>query len=295
MNTAQLLPQVQHLASFCANDNNMQPASLIGGNPAGVLFCEQFPSEEVMLEIAAEVGYSETAFVVPQQKEFAVRYFSPSAEVPFCGHATLALGSAIRKKYGANIYRLQLGIGELRLDTCQEKIEISSPPTKQTSIDLQRVARYLQHTNIELTDLNPNITPLLANAGNNHLVLCLSERETLVNFSYDFEPVRGLMLEDNVLTLAVMVFGNIRPESTSQTIYIRNPFAAGDVYEDPATGAAAAAVSGWIRDQHILPVNRLVFHQGEEMGVPCVLETHFSNENGSPIHLAGTVREIELR
>lgn len=291
MKIAELLPQVQHLASFCANDKT----GLIGGNPAGVLFCEQFPTAEIMLAIAAEVSYSETAFVVAEQDGFAVRYFSPAVEVPFCGHATVALGHALREKYGAKVYRLRLEIGELQLNAEQEKIQISSPPTKQIAIDQTRVAAYLQHTNVELADLQANITPVLVNTGNNHLVLCLNERDKLSNFSYDFEPVRRLMLEDNILTLAMMVFADKQPGEADdvQHIFIRNPFAAGDVYEDPATGSAAAAVSGWIRDQRIAPVNRLVFHQGEEMSVPCRLETHFSTEIGSPVQLTGTVRVIK--
>lgn len=292
MNTAQLLSQVQHLASFCVNDNSA--AALTGGNPAGVLFCKEFPADELMLAVAAGVGYSETVYAVVSQDSVAVRYFSPVAEVPFCGHATVALGHALREKHGAKQYRLRLNIGDIQLNAEQEKIQISSPPTKQTAIDPARVAVYLQHTNIEMADLQPNITPLLANAGNNHLVLCLNERKTLTEFAYDFEPVRRLMLEDNILTLAIMVFAdNADATKDAQHIYIRNPFAAGNVYEDPATGAAAAAVSGWIRDQQIMPVHRLVFYQGEEMGVPCLLETQYPSEKGAPIQLAGTVRVLK--
>src|SRR5688572_26224801 len=55
-----------------------------------------------MLAIAADVGYSETAFLVPRGGgRFAVRYFSPLAEVDFCGHATIAAAVAYAERHGA--------------------------------------------------------------------------------------------------------------------------------------------------------------------------------------------------
>ena len=64
-----------------------------GGNPAGVVLLdsENFPEEKLMLQIAAELRYSETAFIRrDSEKEFTVRYFTPKAEVDLCGHATIA-------------------------------------------------------------------------------------------------------------------------------------------------------------------------------------------------------------
>lgn len=63
-----------------------------GGNPAGVVLLDgnSFPSETLMRQIAAELRYSETAFVRRDSgKEFTVRYFTPMAEVELCGHATI--------------------------------------------------------------------------------------------------------------------------------------------------------------------------------------------------------------
>lgn len=62
-----------------------------GGNPAGVVLLDGdvFPNERLMLQIAAELRYSETAFVrQDSEKEFTIRYFTPMAEVELCGHAT---------------------------------------------------------------------------------------------------------------------------------------------------------------------------------------------------------------
>lgn len=63
----------------------------VGGNPAGVVLTETMPSESVMQQTAAEVGFSETAFaqMLGDNTKWRVRYFSPESEVPFCGHAPL--------------------------------------------------------------------------------------------------------------------------------------------------------------------------------------------------------------
>src|SRR5262249_55054270 len=79
--------KVLRIAAFCDGGG--------GGNPAGVVIGQQFPSEAEMRRVAAEVGFSETAFAVPAERGWRVRYFSPESEVPFCGHATIALGAAL--------------------------------------------------------------------------------------------------------------------------------------------------------------------------------------------------------
>ena len=77
------------------------PADQPVGNPAGTVLDAAGMSPQLMLEIAAEVGYSETVFVVRESDSCTeVRYFSPSAEVPFCGHATIALAIALAKRDG---------------------------------------------------------------------------------------------------------------------------------------------------------------------------------------------------
>ena len=96
---------IQKIAAFSDGD--------AGGNPAGVVIEDVLPAEKDMQAIAADVGFSETAFATPfgdagQNNEWRVRYFSPESEVPFCGHATIALGAALTMKYGAGEFSLAL-------------------------------------------------------------------------------------------------------------------------------------------------------------------------------------------
>ena len=91
---------VQRIAAFSDGE--------AGGNPAGVVIGDALPDSAEMQRIAAEVGFSETAFAAPLEGGWRVRYFSPESEVPFCGHATIALGAALARRSGDGVYALTL-------------------------------------------------------------------------------------------------------------------------------------------------------------------------------------------
>lgn len=63
---------------------------IFSGNPAAVCIMKSFPSEKIMLSIAKENNLSETAFAVKENNFYKLRWFTPSGEIDFCGHATLA-------------------------------------------------------------------------------------------------------------------------------------------------------------------------------------------------------------
>ncbi|MDX2254329.1 MAG: PhzF family phenazine biosynthesis protein [Pseudanabaenaceae cyanobacterium bins.39] len=69
------------------------------GNPAATTLVEQFPTAQVMQQIAAEMNLSETAFVKPiAPNHYHLRWFTPAQEVPLCGHATLAIAHDLKEQ-----------------------------------------------------------------------------------------------------------------------------------------------------------------------------------------------------
>jgi PhzF family phenazine biosynthesis protein len=91
-----------------------------GGNPAGVVLDARELSDAQMLAIAKDVGYSETAFVCPRdgdERSYDVKYFSPEAEVPFCGHATIAAAVALAERGGPGALAFHISAGDVLLDT----------------------------------------------------------------------------------------------------------------------------------------------------------------------------------
>ena len=71
---------------------------LFGGNPAAVMSLAAFPEEAVMQSFAAENNLAETAFLVPEGKDYRLRWFTPAVEVPLCGHATLASAAVVMER-----------------------------------------------------------------------------------------------------------------------------------------------------------------------------------------------------
>src|SRR4051794_20245943 len=102
-----------------------------GGNPAGVWIGDALPTDDEMLATAADVGYSETAFLAPatprEPGRFDVRYFSPLAEVPFCGHATIASGVALAER-GLTAPTDGVAGGRIVLSTMGGRVEVAVAP-----------------------------------------------------------------------------------------------------------------------------------------------------------------------
>ncbi|MDF2177005.1 PhzF family phenazine biosynthesis isomerase [Aliiglaciecola sp. CAU 1673] len=262
-----------------------------GGNPAGVAIVEAFPSEQEMIRLAAEVGFSETVFAVPQNNGFRVRYFSPATEVAFCGHATVALGYALFRQYGSGTHQLVLNHANISVSADNSgRITLISPSTTSRPADQKLLEKYLPIFGLKAGDLSTDIPPGIANAGNDHLVLALNAKQRLDEMAYDFERAKTAMQEDNLVTVALLY------QESPVLMHFRNAFAYGDVYEDPATGAAAAAVTGYLREQKLLTFHNskanLRFLQGHKMGVPCVLDACASNSKGEGIALSGLVRVL---
>lgn len=274
---------VLRLAAFSQNGQ--------GGNPAGVAFFDEMPSAEEMMAIAKEVGYSETAFLVKQNGDWRVRYFAPELEIPFCGHATIALGAALGERFGEGQYKLVLNDSEIRVKAERSTNGMSatlwSPQTKTEDVPGDFVAMILKAFGLRADDIDPGFPIRIANAGARHLIFVLKERSMLTNMKYPFDEVRTLMLSMDLITISLLW------QESDSVFHSRNAFASGGVYEDPATGAAAAALAGYLRDIGWKGRNTFTILQGEDMGVPSRLNVTFTPKAGESIAVSGEVRHIE--
>jgi PhzF family phenazine biosynthesis protein len=262
-----------------------------GGNPAGVAFYDgAMPKDEEMLRIAKEVGYSETAFLVKQDDGWRVRYFAPEVEVPFCGHATIALGAALGERFGEGEYKLILNDSNITVHA--EKTDngftatLQSPQTHSEDAPTEYVDKVLALFNLTDDDLNANFPVRFASAGAKHLILVLTDRKTLADMKYPFEEVKALMAKQGLVTISLLW------NESDDVFHARNPFPAGGVYEDPATGAAAAALAGYLRDIGWQGKKELVIVQGEDMGMPSRLSVRFNPKSGESVAVSGETRYI---
>lgn len=261
-----------------------------GGNPAGVWIGEVFPDDAILQAVALEVGYSETVFAIPQDDGWRVRYFSPEAEVPFCGHATIALGAALAARYGEGEYRLHLNAAQISVAGYKQGTLIAatlqSPPTHSRPVSRELLDQAMALFGLQAEDIDLRIAPALIHGGAQHLVLALNRRETLKDMSYDFTTGRQLMVREGLVTI-LLVFAESRG-----LFHTRNAFAYGGVYEDPATGAATAAFAGYLRDIGWNHGGVIDIVQGEDMGSRSRLRAEFSDVPGSSIRVSGTARPL---
>lgn len=280
---------VQRIAAFSTGPE--------GGNPAGVVLLQEDLTTKDMARIAAEVGYSETAFAVAKDDTgdaWRVRYFSPESEVPFCGHATIALGAALGQHHGARTYALELNNSAITVDATPADdamdsammATLSSPPTKSSAIQPQELEDAMALFGLTSDDLDPRLAPARIYGGADHILLPLKNRATLAAMSYDLDAGRQVMRQHELVTIMLAYI------ETDQTFVVRNAFASGGVLEDPATGAAAAAFAGYLRDAGWPHGGALTIRQGEDMGSPSLIHVALDDTTGASVRVSGSARAI---
>lgn len=265
-----------------------------GGNPAGVVLLNEAVDHAEMARVAAAVGFSETAFAVRQDESgsrWRVRYFSPESEVPFCGHATIALGSELAREQGAGTFVLELNEATIEVEAAVDGMHVSatltSPPTKSRPSDEAVLAQVLELFDLGLADLDDRLPPARIHGGADHMVLSLTDRSRLAAMSYDLDAGRELMKSHGLVTIMLVYI------DADQTFFVRNAFASGGVLEDPATGAAAAAFAGYLRDQRWPHGGRFRIHQGDDMGQPSIIDVELDGVTGAPVRVSGLTHLLD--
>ncbi|WJL96912.1 PhzF family phenazine biosynthesis protein [Microbacterium sp. ET2] len=257
-------PSVQRWAAFSSD-----PA---GGNPAGVVLDADGMSDAEMLRVAAEVGYSETAFVTRGTRgDLSLRYFSPLAEVPFCGHATVATAAALAEVAGPGAYSFATPVGLIQITVdatdADRVVRFTSvdPSVEDLAVDTR--ARILEVLHLEDADLDPAHAPALASAGNPHPLLVVRSRGALDRVTFDPAAARALMDAEGWPATIIVAWAE-----TADTWHVRNVFPVGAISEDPATGAGAAALGGYLRETRaVTPPQRIRIFQGSHVARPSEL------------------------
>lgn len=244
-----------------------------GGNPAGIVLHADELRDDEMQRIAADVGYSETAFLFRADRtppRYGLRFFSPLAEVAFCGHATIAAAVALAERGTTDTVVFETRVGDIEVGT--ERVDgvvrasLTSVETHSRPVSEAVLHEALQALRWSPERLAEELPPRVAYAGNEHLVLAVRSRQLLADLDYDFDRLKALMTRERWTTLQLFWLQD------ETTVHSRNPFPVGGVVEDPATGAAAAALGGYFLALGMVPQPRTVrVLQGFDMGRPSEL------------------------
>ena len=245
-----------------------------GGNPAGVVLLEDniFPPEALMLQIAAELRYSETAFVHRlSPTEYHLRYFTPKAEVDLCGHATIATFSLL--------YQMKLANGECLCHTLAGDLRIEAGSKVMMQMATPRIVATLEdmeeiYCALGVADYQPTLPVQIAYSGLSDLMIPVANVTTLNGLQPDMEAISAITQKHNVVSFHVFAFGN-----DGYTAHVRDFAPLYNISEESATGTANAALT------HYLAVNGVIsqqgdyaFLQGEAMGRPSVIATRITND-----------------
>ncbi|HEV7948861.1 MAG TPA: PhzF family phenazine biosynthesis protein [Glaciihabitans sp.] len=265
-----------------------------GGNPAGIVLDASRLTDAQMQAIAAEVGYAETAFVVGRDlgdaRRLRLRYFSPGAEVPFCGHATIATAVVLATQAGAGPFHFDTPVGPIVISTERHPDGVVA---SFTSVEPRLAELYpdVAHQLLSLVGLSPADLdaryPLRVSfAGNWHPVVMVRDRARFDEFSFDPQKMRALMDAEGWQGTVTVGYAIGATE-----FEVRNLFPVGTLTEDPATGSAAASLGGYLRSIGAVdaPVE-IQIHQGAHVGRPSLLRASIPADGG--ITVSGNAVEI---
>jgi predicted PhzF superfamily epimerase YddE/YHI9 len=164
---------------------------LFSGNPAAVVPLEGWLSDETMTHIAAENNLAETAFYVPTENGFHIRWFTPTIEVDLCGHATLAAAYVIFKilKYDSPTVRFESRSGELLVECIEDWMTLDFP------IDVYQVAVPPP----ALVESLNSVTMLEVYKGKTDYLDVLETEDEVLDLEYDIIvlstiPARGIII-----------------------------------------------------------------------------------------------------
>ncbi len=255
-----------------------------GGNQLAVFIDGRGLDEETMQDIAREMNYSETTFLLPPQRggDFRVRIFTPARELPFAGHPLVGTGFVIvaerMKQWGQLLtsVTLETGVGPIRVEVETQNAE----PGRATMTQPLPVVRgeYPDTTSLaKALSLEPSCIAETAQPvetifnGIAVMIVPVSTREAIENMRVDAGALERISNEVGASTVLIFTRETLLPTST---VHCRVFAPAAGVIEDAATGSANGPLGFYlVRHKLVTPeaTTRIVSEQGFEMKRPSIL------------------------
>ncbi len=252
-----------------------------GGNPAGVIPNAENLTDEDMQKIANELNLSETAFLLPTSNadaNYKIRYFTPTKEVDFCGHATLGTAWLMATKYNwmdkDDKIVFESNIGLIPVKWLMENNQLTRVSMTQVrpqvkSIDISP-AVVADLVGIHETDLDDRYPIKIANTGVPHLMVPVKTRQAIDQAEPNLNELKKMNNDFNISTTHLFTF-----DTNGQfDIYTRDFCPNIGIDEDPVTGAANGALGGYLYLENILAQqerHQLMIGQGHTINRPGIL------------------------
>ncbi len=257
-----------------------------GGNEAGVVFDTEALTTEQMLQVAQRVGYSETAFLFPSTvADYKLRYFTPTVEVPLCGHATIAAFNLMRNLGHISPSKITIETDAGILDLCVDEhiVTLTLPNAEFGEIIEPKVVT--QALGIDMSQLLS--TPLQSvSTGVKELFIGFKTREDLHRLAFSEADIITLCQRLNIEGVYCYTLETIDPNHHAQS---RNFLPLFGIYEESATGTAAGAFAAYLNRYVFTTDTAFIIEQGHSMQKPSLLYASVTPD----IRVGGAMRFID--
>lgn len=267
---------------------------LFGGNAAGVVIImegESFPTNDIMLKVAAELRYSETAFVkLLGDNRFKIRFFTPVAEVELCGHATIGAFHALLEEGMVerdSVYEVETLQGVLGVEVKENGsilMDMTKPQLYEYIKDKDAVDELYSIMGLQRADghgvcnVNPQLylNPRIVSTGLRDIMLPVANEEELYKVAPDFAALAELSKRYNVVGVHAFTCN-----SKDGRVHARNFAPLYGIDEEAATGTSNGALACYLFDYGIVAGDQTVnVIQGEKMGRPSLISAQILLRGG---------------
>ncbi len=266
------------------------------GNPAGVVFlgADPFPEEERCIKLAAELRFSETAFIRQlTQTEYAVRYFTPVCEAALCGHATVASFSFLREKKlcGLGDMLVHTKSGDIRVTVERECVFLDMAEAKTLfALDGDTCAALYSAYGLPQRSEVRGMAPKAVSVGLADIMLPVDSAEELASARQDEAAVSEISRRLEVTGVHMFCL-----DGGEFAARCRNFAPLYGIPEECATGTSNGALFHYLYEYGLIGPSPARFIQGEAMGRPSVITARLENKKvrvGGPaaVVMTGTVR-----
>lgn len=266
------------------------------GNPAGVVVNADGLNSKQMQSIARELNNSETAFILsPKNKEYdgEIRYFTPTTEVPICGHATIAAmyAKAIEESLDPCILKIKTKIGILPFEIITKNNDYQIVMTQgefelSPKFNSENTNNLVDALGISISDLNKTCPVQIASAGHSKVMVGINSKKTLDSLEPDFNKLRILSERINCNGYYIFTFDS----NSKEILSFGRMFApAIGINEDPVTGNANGPLGGYLVKNKIVNYSNGLFEftsmQGEKMGRLGSIQVAVEVKNHTPTQI----------
>ena len=230
-----------------------------GGNPAGVVLDADNFSHDQKLNIANQVGLSETAFVSQSSTaDFKLDFYTPNRQIAHCGHATIAVFS-----YLSQLKLVDQGWSSKETIDGNRKILIEKDMAymEQLAPKYTEINKYQQKilNSLGLNESQILCNPLLVNTGNSFIILGVPNSQILANLKLDFDAIKSISEELDLIGYYIYTDETYDSANDAST---RMFFPRYGVNEEAATGMAAGPLASYLYDKANIKKERFGIEQG---------------------------------